>query len=236
VNAERSIAACLEAAEPTTRRRLGELIARLGALGLVAGARSDGRPIGPAALAGVDVRDPTEDSRRVGPGALFVALRGSHVDGHEFVAPAFAAGAAAALVEEQRAALAAIEPDERGLTALWWSSGDDTPYVGAGIGAPQMIMEAAGLTNVAADVHDTWTSLGWENVVEADPDVIVLVDAAWNPADAKIEALEANPATREMSAVKEELYVVVPFPATEAGVRNVDAVASVVDQLADLGL
>ncbi|MBA8806796.1 putative F420-0 ABC transporter substrate-binding protein [Promicromonospora sukumoe] len=144
--------------------------------------------------------------------------------------------AAATLVEEQQAALAAIEPDDRGLTALWWSSGDDTPYVGAGIGAPQMIMDAAGLTNVAADVHDTWTSLGWENVVEADPDVIVLVDAAWNPADAKIEALAANPATREMSAVKDERYVVVPFPATEAGVRNVDAVASVVDQLADLGL
>lgn len=144
--------------------------------------------------------------------------------------------AATQLVEEQRAALGAIEPDDRGLTALWWSSGDDTPYVGAGIGAPQMIMEAAGLTNVSADVHDTWTSLGWENVVEADPDVLVLVDAAWNPADAKIETLESNPATREMTAVKEGRYVVVPFPATEAGVRNVDAVASVVDQLADLDL
>ena len=144
--------------------------------------------------------------------------------------------AAAKLVDEQRAALDAIEPDDRGLTALWWSSGDDTPYVGAGIGAPEMIMEAAGLTNVAADVHDTWTSLGWENVVEADPDVLVLVDAAWNPADAKIETLESNPATREMTAVKEQRYVVVPFPATEAGVRNVDAVASVVDQLADLDL
>ncbi|GGM22530.1 putative F420-0 ABC transporter substrate-binding protein [Promicromonospora citrea] len=144
--------------------------------------------------------------------------------------------AAAALVEEQRAALEAIEPDDRGLTALWWSSGDDTPYVGAGIGAPQMIMEAAGLTNVAADVHDTWTSLGWESVVEADPDVVVLVDAAWNPADAKIDTLESDPATREMSAVRHDRYVVVPFPATEAGVRNVDAVASVVDQLADLDL
>ena len=57
-------------------------------------------------------------------------------------------------------------------------SGDDTPYVGAGIGAPQMIMDAAGLENVAADVHDTWTSMGWEAIVAADPDVIVLVDAA----------------------------------------------------------
>ena len=69
-----------------------------------------------------------------------------------------------------------------GLTALWYSSGDDTPYVGAGIGAPQMIMEAAGLDNVAADVEDTWTSMGWEAIVAADPDVIVLVDAAWNTA------------------------------------------------------
>ncbi|HEV6955186.1 MAG TPA: putative F420-0 ABC transporter substrate-binding protein [Promicromonospora sp.] len=144
--------------------------------------------------------------------------------------------AAAALVEEQQAALDAVEPDDRGLTALWWSSGNDTPYVGAGIGAPQMIMEAAGLTNVAADVHDTWTSLGWESVVEADPDVLVLVDAAWNSADAKIETLESTPATREMSAVRHGRYVVVPFPATEAGVRNVDAVASVVDQLAGLDL
>ena len=144
--------------------------------------------------------------------------------------------AATELVREQRAALEAVEPDDRGLTALWWSSGDDTPYVGAGIGAPQMIMEAAGLTNVSADVHDTWTSLGWENVVEADPDVLVLVDAAWNPAAAKIETLGSSPVTREMTAVKEGRYVVVPFPATEAGVRNVDAVASVVDQLADLDL
>ena len=36
-------------------------------------------------------------------------------------------------------------PDDRGLTALWYSSGADVPYVGAGIGAPQMIMDAVGL-------------------------------------------------------------------------------------------
>ncbi|MBE1876258.1 putative F420-0 ABC transporter substrate-binding protein [Myceligenerans sp. TRM 65318] len=143
--------------------------------------------------------------------------------------------AAADLVAEQRSALAAIEPDDRGLTALWYSSGDDVPYVGAGIGAPQMIMDAAGLENVAADVRDTWTSFAWEEAVAADPDVIVLVDAAWNTAEAKRERLAENPATAEMTAVRNENYVVVPFPATEAGVRNVDAAADVVDQLGALG-
>jgi len=38
------------------------------------------------------------DSREAGPGALFVALRGEHSDGHAFVGHAFSRGAAAALV------------------------------------------------------------------------------------------------------------------------------------------
>jgi iron complex transport system substrate-binding protein len=145
-----------------------------------------------------------------------------------------AADASAELVATQRAALDAIEPSTSGLRALWYSSGEDTPYVGAGIGAPQMIMEAAGLENVAADVRDTWTSMSWEAIVAADPDVIVLVDAAWNPAAAKIKHLEANPATAQLAAVQQRRYVTVDFPATEAGVRNVDAVASIVEQLAAL--
>lgn len=144
--------------------------------------------------------------------------------------------AAADLVAEQQAALDAIEPNDEGLTALWYSSGDETPYVGAGIGAPQMIMGAAGLDNVAKDVHDTWTSMSWEAIVDANPDVIVLVDAAWNTADQKIAQLEANPATAALPAVQQKRYVVLDFPSTEAGVRNVGAVASTVEQLGALGL
>ena len=142
--------------------------------------------------------------------------------------------AAEELVAQQRSELDAVVPDDRGLTALWYSSGTDIPYVGAGIGAPQMIMDAAGLTNIAADVHDTWTPFGWEDVVAADPDVIVLVDAAWNTADSKIEMLEENAATANLTAVRGQRYVVVPFAATEAGVRNVSAVVDLVERLAEV--
>ena len=41
------------------------------------------------------------DSRRVEPGALFVALKGEHVDGHDFVAQAFSQGAVAAIVQRE---------------------------------------------------------------------------------------------------------------------------------------
>jgi iron complex transport system substrate-binding protein len=142
--------------------------------------------------------------------------------------------AARNLVNEQRARLLAVEPSTEGLRALWYSSGSDTPYVGAGIGAPQMILDAAGLQNIAADVADTWSSLSWEAVADRDPDVIVLVDSSWNTAENKKEVLAGNPTTAALRAVQDERYLVVPFPAGEAGVRNVDAVESLVAQLAEL--
>ncbi len=142
--------------------------------------------------------------------------------------------AASALVTEQRAMVAGVTPDTRGLSALWYSSGSDTPYVGAGIGAPQMMLDTVGLRNIAADVHDTWTPLGWEAVVDADPDVIVLVDATWNTAQSKMDRLANDPATANLTAVKNNRYLVVPFPAGEAGVRNAPATVDLAAQLAEL--
>jgi iron complex transport system substrate-binding protein len=145
--------------------------------------------------------------------------------------------AAEEFIASQQEELAAVKRSTAGLTALWYSSGSaDAPYVGAGIGAPQMIMEAAGLENIAADVKDTWTPLSWEVVAERDPDVIVLVDSSWGTAEKKISVLESNPVTAKLDAVREGRYLVLPFPASEAGVRNVSAVASLAEQLEELNV
>ncbi len=140
----------------------------------------------------------------------------------------------AKLLTTQKAELASITRDTRGLTALWYSSGADSPYVGAGIGAPQLVLDTIGLKNVAASVKDTWTSFNWESVVNANPDVIVLVDATWNSAAKKIQLLESNPATANLSAVKNHRYLTVPFAASEAGVRTVSAAKDLASQLAAL--
>lgn len=47
-----------------------------------------------------DISSVSIDSRTIGPGALFVAIRGDNKDGHDYVAKAFEAGAAAALVAD----------------------------------------------------------------------------------------------------------------------------------------
>ena len=141
---------------------------------------------------------------------------------------------ASALLAQQHETLATIEPDSRGLSALWFSSGSDIPYVGAGIGAPQLILDTIGVRNIAADVEDTWASYNWESVIAADPDVIVLVDAAWSTKEKKIRVLEENPATAQLDAVKNHRYLIVPFAASEAGVRTADAAADLARQLKDL--
>lgn len=142
--------------------------------------------------------------------------------------------AADALVAQQRADLAAIVPDTQGLTALWYSSGTKAPYVGAGSNAPAMMMEALGLENIMGSVDDGWVAASWEAVVDANPDVIILVDAAWNSAEQKKKLLAENPITSQLDAVISQRYLIVPFPASEAGVRNVGATADMAAQLAGL--
>lgn len=67
--------------------------------------------------AGVEISALTCDSRRVGPGSLFAALKGAKSDGHRFLADAVAAGAAALLVERPEATLESVPqivaPDTR---------------------------------------------------------------------------------------------------------------------------
>ncbi|WP_240034663.1 putative F420-0 ABC transporter substrate-binding protein [Glaciihabitans arcticus] len=135
------------------------------------------------------------------------------------------------LIEAQKETVAGIDADERGLSALWYSSGTDVPYVGAGIGAPQLVLETLGLENIAGDIDDTWSPFAWEAVVDANPDVIVLVDATWNTAESKIALLESNPATKNLDAVKNARYLYIPFAAGEAGVRTAPAAADLADQL-----
>ena len=124
---EEGVGPLIEAAMAHGPMSFEGLLERLAAAGLVRGTSGDR---GFARVTGV-----AEDSRTVGAGTVFVAVPGFHVDGHEFVARAAAAGAAAVIVERpvpgvdapqivvssSRAALA--------VAAAWWS-GDPSRELG----------------------------------------------------------------------------------------------------------
>ncbi|MDO5628980.1 MAG: ABC transporter substrate-binding protein [Mobilicoccus sp.] len=141
-----------------------------------------------------------------------------------------------AYVAEQEDLLAGLRDRAAGdgLDVFWFDSGDSAPLAGAGTGGPQLILDTVGATNVFADVEGGWAEVSWERVVEADPDVIVIADASWSPAQDKIDHLENDPVLRELRAVTGQRYVVVPFSATTPGARLVDGAQVVSDGLAAL--
>ncbi len=84
----------------------------LGAMAELTGARLVGATPGQEADPATLVTGPVIiDSRAAAPGALFAALPGTRVDGHEFAAQAAAAGAAAVLATRPCGAPALIVPD-----------------------------------------------------------------------------------------------------------------------------
>lgn len=146
--------------------------------------------------------------------------------------------AADELVAAQRQQLAALaeEADGADVTVLWYDSGRKVPFVGAGGGGPQLVLDAIGAENVFADVEGGWTEASWEDVVAADPDVIVLADASWDTAEDKIAHLSKDPVLRQLPAVREDRFVTVPFSESTPGVRLVDGAVSVADQIEALDL
>jgi len=133
---EPTIADLLAAAEPRHPRAMRGLIDRLTVEGRLRGAREGGRAIGAQGIGAVEVRGVTDDSRAVAPGALFVAIRGLHVDGHDHVERAAAAGAAAAIVERALPEVALPQlivdrsPAALASAAAWWY---DDPSRGLGV-------------------------------------------------------------------------------------------------------
>ena len=70
-------------------------------------------------------------------------------------------------------------------TVLFLDSWDDQePFIGACCGSINAIIDYAGAENIFADKgleeKATWAKANWTEVVEKDPDVIVVVDASWD--------------------------------------------------------
>ncbi len=95
------------------------------------------------------------------------------------------------------------------LTALWFSSGSDTPYVGRRHRQPATRARDRGPHEHRRPTSNaTWTPLSWEAVIDADPDVIVLIDADWNTAaEQDRPACRATRRRRSSTAVQNDRYI-----------------------------
>lgn len=144
---------------------------------------------------------------------------------------------ARALVAEQQAMLDGAAIDGGGdITVMWWDSGFDVPLVGACCGSPALMMQSLGVENIFADVDGGWADGSWEVVADVDPDVIVLVDASWDPVEDKQEFLANDPTMSNLTAVRNGNVVVIPYSATSPGVRMAPGLLELADAIRALDL
>ena len=113
---------------------------------------------------------------------------------------------------------------------FWWDSGMP-PFVAGCCGAPNEILRLSGAQNIFPDLPGTWGTVQWDDVIARNPDVIVLVDAAWAPAAQKRQWLLANDVFAGIEAVKHQRFVTVSFSDATPGIRNVSAVRKVAEAL-----
>ncbi|GES48365.1 iron ABC transporter substrate-binding protein [Rhizobium sp. NBRC 114257] len=107
-----------------------------------------------------------------------------------------------------------------------YDSGEEKPFTSGRYGIPTALIEAAGGVNVMDDVEKSWTEVSWEPVIEKNPEVIVIVDYGQVTAAQKIAFLKGNPAFRNIDAVKNDRFVVLPYVEATPGPRNIEAIAT----------
>jgi len=105
-----------------------------------------------------------------------------------------------------------------------YDSGDNEPFVVAGGGISGDIIRQAKGQNIFGDIEKGYATVSWEEVVLRNPDVIVIVDYGDTSAETKLELIKSHPALQDVTAVKEENYVVIGLADMSPGVRNTGAI------------
>ncbi|MFF0964927.1 ABC transporter substrate-binding protein [Streptomyces sp. NPDC003703] len=106
-----------------------------------------------------------------------------------------------------------------------YDSGQDQPFTAGRYAAPEQIITEAGGVNVMHDAADSWTTVGWESVVDRDPDVIVICDYGDVSAEQKKKFLLSYAPLRDVSAVKNRRIFVLDYVDLVESPRNPSAVA-----------
>lgn len=123
--------------------------------------------------------------------------------GQVFNREAEAEEAAAALKERVEAAKASVPADEsRTAAVLYPTIGGGTTYAYGNRSMPHPQLEAAGFTNVYADVDERVFEVTLESILEEDPDILILIHSDGDPADVEA-ALTGLPGADRLTAVRE---------------------------------
>ena len=136
-----------------------------------------------------------------------------------------------AIVKSYRNELASLTKNIQSkdpLKVFVYDSGKDTPFTAGLYAMPTALIEAAGGKNVMDNFEKSWGTVTWEEVIDRNPEVIVIVNYGNVTAEQKREFMMTNPAFKEIDAVKNDRFVTLEYVEATPGPRNIKAVQKLV--------
>ncbi|MCP2257842.1 iron complex transport system substrate-binding protein [Streptoalloteichus tenebrarius] len=137
--------------------------------------------------------------------------------------------------QEQVASVEASTPKDRPRPKVFvYDSGTDKPFTTGRFAAAHEIITRAGGDHVFTDLRDSWVQVGWESVVQANPDIIIINDYGGQTPAEKQAFLESYPPLANVNAVKNKRFFTLPYAALVEGPRNPAAIGSFAEYLRGL--
>lgn len=139
---------------------------------------------------------------------------------------------ATALVDRYRSELAAMSADLEAaepLRVFVYDSGEDAPFTAGRYAMPTALIEAAGGMNIMEDFEKSWATVTWEEVVERNPEMIVIVNYGEVTAAQKRDFIMSNPAFAGIDAVQNDRFVTLEYVEATPGPRNIAAIKTLTD-------
>lgn len=125
--------------------------------------------------------------------------------------------------------LAELSPLERAPRVFVYDGAEDAPFTAGRYAMPTALIEAAGGMNIMDDFAKSWGTVGWEAVVERNPEVIVIVNYGDVTAEQKRAFMMENPAFAGIDAVINNRFVVLEYVEATPGPRNIQAVQTLAE-------
>jgi len=105
-----------------------------------------------------------------------------------------------------------------------YDSGEDTPFTAGRYAMPTALIEAAGGINIMDDFQKSWGTVTWEEVIDRNPEVVVIVNYGKVTAEQKRKFMMSNPAFANIDAVKNDRFVTLEYVEATPGPRNIKAI------------
>ncbi len=119
--------------------------------------------------------------------------------------------------------LSTLDIPQEPLRVFVYDSGEETPFTAGKYAMPNALIKAAGGRNIFDDLEKSWTTVGWEGVIDRNPEIIIIVNYGQVTAEQKRQFMLAHPAFRDIDAVRNDRFVVLEYNEATPGPRNIEA-------------